>query len=145
MMKNKMLIMNWRWALLICGLVSILFGVVAYKSLPAEEHSLIMLTGMFSGVGTAFFAVGVRGFVLNKKLTPEQKRQAEIDSKDERNVMITGKAYIISSVVTSAFFVISSFVLVGLGNRVAAYFCIAGMYFQVISRALAQIYYRKKL
>ena len=144
-MKNKSSIIKKRWILLACGLASILFGVTVYMNLPAGEPDLSMLMGMFSGVGAAFLAVSARGFFLNAMMTPEQKRQSEIDSKDERNILISRKAYVVSNVVTGAFFAVSSFILVGLGNRVAAYFCIGGMYLQIFSQALAQIYYKKKM
>ncbi|MDR0469213.1 MAG: hypothetical protein LBH09_04500 [Peptococcaceae bacterium] len=145
MIKRKAMIINLRWILVVSGLISVLFGIVVNQALPENEHDLIMLMGMFVGLGSAFITVGIIGFVLNARMTPEQKRQEEIDRKDERNIMICGYAYKISSIATSVFFAVSSFVLVGLGNRLAAYFCIGGMYLQIITQALAQMYYQKKM
>ena len=145
MIKNQAFIMNLRWVMLVGGIISILFGVLAHMNLPVEDHNLQMLTGMFTGCGTAFLAIGAYGFILNARMTPEEKRQVEIDRKDERNAMICGKAYTVSGNVTSVFFAVSSFVLVGLGNRGAAYLCIGGMYLQIISMALAQLYYQKRM
>ena len=145
MIKKSAMVIKLRWMLFIVGLISIIFGVAVYTQLPAEEHNLIMLMGMFTGLGAAFATIGAYGFILNARMTPEQKRQSEIELKDERNVLISGKAYKVSGVVTTAFFVVSAFVTVGLGYRGTAYLCIGGMYLQIISMALAQIYYKKKI
>lgn len=145
MFKNKTIIMNQRWILLIGGLISIIFGVAVYRMLPAEEHNLSMLMGMFTGVGAAFLTIGAVGFIMNARMAPEQKRQMEINYKDERNVVIRGKAYKVSGIAASVFFAVSSFVMVALGNRSAAYLCISGMYVQIIVMAIAQMYYQKKM
>jgi uncharacterized membrane protein len=145
MIKNKAMIMNLRWVLLIGGLISFIFGVAVYRTLPADAHDVTMLMGMFTGLGSAFLAVGAVGLVMNLKMTPEQKRQMEIDQKDERNVIICGKAYKVSGIVTSICFAVTSFVMVAMGNRFTAYLCIGGMYVQIISMAVAQLYYQKKM
>jgi uncharacterized membrane protein len=143
--KNKATIINFRWIFLAGGLISILFSIVFYLNMPAENNDLIMLTGMFAGLGTAFISIGAYGFVMNARMTPEQKRQAEIDMKDERNQLINGKACKVACVVASVFFAVSAFVMVAFGNRTAAYLCIGGMYVQILTMMIAQLYYKRKL
>ena len=145
MIKKTAMIMNLRWLFVVGGLISIIFSVAVYTQLPADEHDLIMLMGMFTGLGAAFVTIGAYGFILNARMTPEQKQQAKNELKDERNVMIRGKAFQVSGIVTTAFFTVSAFALVGLGHRSMAYMCIGGMYLQIISLALAQMYYQKKI
>jgi vacuolar-type H+-ATPase subunit I/STV1 len=145
MWKNKAMIRGMRWVMLVCGLFSVIIGLAVHQYLPSGEQNLIMLMGMLVGTGSAFITVAAYGFVMNARMTPEQKKQSEIDLKDERNIMIRGKALKASSIATSVFFTGSAFVMVGLGHRAAAYLCIGGMYIQVIAMALAQMYYQKKM
>lgn len=134
-----------RWAMVVGGLLFILFGVFVYLPLPEGEHNLSMLMGMFSGAGTGIFAVGMVAVVQNRRMTPAQKRQVEIDCKDERNIAIQGKAFYISGCVAAIFFISAAFLLVGLGYRVPAYLVLGGLCLQVISLFAAEQYYRKHM
>ena len=145
MFKNFIIIRNMRWPIFISGLVSAVFGVAVYLYLPEYEHNLNMLMGMFTGFGAACIAISILGFVRNARMSSAQKKQEEIDFKDERNVMIRGKVSKISSINTIIFFTVVSFVMIAVGNRTAAYLCIAGLYVQLFSQVFAQMYYQKKL
>lgn len=139
------LLRKFRWAFVIVGIISAVFGIVSYSTMPSEDPNFSMLMGMFTGMGSAFVVAGVIVIILNRKMTPEQLKQLEIEKKDERNTAIQGKALLVSNIVTALFFAVSAFVLVGLGNRTAAYLVLGGLYLQLFSIIFASRHYQKKM
>lgn len=134
-----------RWIMVAVGIVSIVFSIYTYIGLPEDEHDLIMLMGMFTGFGAAFLVLGIINVIKTRRMTREQLKQEEIERNDERTVAVNGKAYTVSSIITSVFLAVSAFALVGLGYRVAAYIVIGGLYLQIISLLVATRYFQKRM
>lgn len=75
--------------LIIAGVVAIAFGIWYSYITPEDVHHLQMLAGMFTGMGSAFLAIGVLNTLRCHFGSAEKRKQREIERNDERNVQIT--------------------------------------------------------
>lgn len=127
------------------GIITLVFGLLATKSLDTDARNISMLKGMFTGLGTAFTVIG--GIkLLQNKLSPEEKLRAkEIDLKDERNIQLTRISFSVSSTVATILFAAMAYLLVALDYIIPAFICIGAMYIQIFSFFIARRYYSKKM
>jgi hypothetical protein len=129
----------------IVGIISLLFGIVGYKSGWSSTGNGEMLLGMFTGLGAAFAATSIFR-LLHRKFTPAAKlKQEEIDLKDERNVQILRAAYTIANTAASLLFAVLTFIFVWLDYRVPAFITIGALWIQVIVFFLSYTYFSKKM
>ncbi|MDR0885605.1 MAG: hypothetical protein LBN22_04460 [Clostridiales Family XIII bacterium] len=135
--------------LLIVGIASIVLGICLFVSVPESAHGLSSLAGILTGMGAVFTVFGICSLIKHAKLTPEQKRQLAIEANDERNVMVTGKAFVISSITGIALCFIVGVVFFALDNIdienvVVGYAFIACMFVQTVTFVAAHSYYNRK-
>lgn len=72
----------------IWGVISVAFGIILYNKIPDNVDGV--LTGL--GVGLASAGISMWRFFRMEKKDPEKWKQHEIESQDERNVIIRLKA-----------------------------------------------------
>lgn len=137
---------NKYWGTLIAvGIITLIFGLIAYKSISNDTHNIAMLKGMFTGLGSAFTTIGLVKLIQNK-ITPEAKLKAkEIESKDERNISILRMAHAIANTVATTLFAAMAFVFVALNYITPAFIALGAMYIQVLTFFIANKYYNKKM
>ena len=70
------------------GVISVAFGIILYNKIPDNVDGV--LTGL--GVGLASAGISMWRFFRMEKKDPEKWKQHEIESQDERNVIIRLKA-----------------------------------------------------
>lgn len=134
----------WRFFIAI-GIISIVFGTVSTLRLPDDVHDLSMLMGMFTGMGTAFIAIGIIRLIHLKVAPPEKLKQEEIELNDERNIQILRIAYTVANVTSTILFAVMAFVFVFLGYRTPALISIGAIYVQLLAFFIAYKYYGKKM
>lgn len=130
---------------LIVGMISMLFGIVGYKSGWSSAGNGDMLLGMFTGLGAAFAATSIYRLLHRKLSSAEKLKQEEIDLKDERNVQILRVAYTVANTAASLLFAVLTFVFVWLDYRVPAFITIGALWIQVIVFFLSYAYFSKKM
>lgn len=130
---------------LIVGMISLLFGVVGYKSGWSSTGNEDMLLGMFTGLGAAFAATSIYRLLHRKFSSAEKLKQEEIDLKDERNVQILRASYTIASTASSLLFAVMAFVFVWLDYRVPAFISIGALWIQAIVFFVSYTYFSKKM
>ena len=137
---------NKYWsAMVVVGVITLIFGIITYNSISSDMHNVAMLKGMFTGLGAAFTAIGLVKIFQNK-MTPEAKLKAkEIELKDERNIQILRISYSIANVVAIILFVVMAFVFVALNYIIPAFISIGAMYIQVLTFFIAYKYYSSKM
>lgn len=118
-------------AVVIMGAVSLVFGILFARSLSDEEHSLMMLAGMFSGAGAGIMAVAIFFWIRSKVLSPEKLKQKEIEKNDERNVQINNAAFTVVAATANLTFAVLAFVLMGMGYMVPSLIMVACVYLQL--------------
>lgn len=118
-------------AMVVFGVVSLVFGILFARSLSDEEHTLMMLAGMFSGAGAGIVAVAIFFWIRSKVLSPEKLKQKEIEKNDERNVQITRAAMTVVACTSNVTFGILAFVLMGMGFMIPSLIMVGCIYVQV--------------
>lgn len=137
---------NRFWTTLVAiGFITLIFGVVVYKDLPDSEHNMSMLMGMFSGLGSAFMAIGIVKLIHYRRTPAEKLKQEEIELKDERNIQILRIAYTIANTTATILFGLMAFIFVWLDYRIPAFISIGALYIQIITFFISYKYYNKKM
>ncbi|MGN0660015.1 MAG: hypothetical protein ACI4LA_10495 [Emergencia sp.] len=126
-----------RIAVFAAGIFSLIFGIVFNSCLEESQHNLSMLAGMFSGAGTGLLALAVFFELRDRFMSPEKKKEKEIEKNDERNVRLMEKTMSIVAVSGVITFAVLAFVLVGLGYVVPSLLVIAAIYLQLITYFIA--------
>ena len=90
-----------------------------------------MLAGMFTGMGSAFLAIGVFFFLRSHFGSAEKKKQREIERNDERNVQITRYAMSIAAFAAVLFSAILIFVFTALNYILPSMLILAGVYIEL--------------
>ena len=72
----------------ILGVISVAFGIILYNKIPDNVDGVLI--GL--GVGLASAGISMWRFFRMEKKDPEKWKQHEIESQDERNVIIRLKA-----------------------------------------------------
>ena len=127
------------------GVVSLIFGIFFGRSLPEEEHNLMMLAGMFSGAGAGIIAVAVFFWIRSKVLSPEKLKEKEIEKKDERNVQITQASCTVVALSSILTFAALAFLLMGMGYMVPSLIMVGGLYLQVVVLLIASRIISRKM
>lgn len=137
---------NKYWGcMVVVGIITLIFGVITYTSMSNDLHNIAMLKGMFTGIGSAFTAIGLVKLFQNK-MTPEAKLKAkEIELKDERNIQILRISYSIANVAAIILFAVMAFVFVAFNYIIPAFISIGAMYIQVLTFFIAYKYYNSKM
>lgn len=136
---------NFWKILILVGIIPLVFGLVAYKTISGDTHNIAMLKGMTAGLGGAFTAIGCIKLFQNKMSPSEKLKAREIEAKDERNIQILRISYSIANTVATILFVAMTFLFIGLNYIVPAFISLGAMYIQVISFFIANKYYNKKM
>ncbi|MCI5688819.1 MAG: hypothetical protein MR303_10100 [Emergencia sp.] len=121
----------FNFTLIIAGAVAIVFGLWYSYITPEEMHHLQMLAGMFTGMGSAFLAIGVFFFLHSHFGSAEKKKQREIERNDERNVQITCYAMSIAAFAAVLFSAILIFVFTALNYILPSMLILAGVYIEL--------------
>lgn len=114
--------------MVLLGVVSMAYGIIAYQSAPEDAHAYNQLLGMFTGFGTGLLAVGLFFWVRSKVVPKEKQKQQEIERNDERNIAIVRAALSVAALVAMGLFAVLAFVFTGMGYLVPSYFCLGAMY-----------------
>ena len=118
--------------LMVVGVVSLVFGIVFSNIISEEQHNLMMLSGMFSGLGTAFIVIGIISIIKMKTITAEKLKKKEIEQNDERNIQVLRAAYSVVASASIFIFAILAFVFVGIGYKVPGIMMVVAMYVEVL-------------
>ncbi|NLO86638.1 MAG: hypothetical protein GX096_14615 [Clostridiales bacterium] len=144
-MKKKNVTNTTAIAFLIVGIITMAYGVVGHLQGTAIERHVEKLLGMFAGAGFALMVLGIAMLVI-VKLSPKEKiEQAEVEMTDERNIAISRAAGLVGFAVSVVVLVVLAFTLTAMGYLEASLPCIIGLYVSVISFAIAQRVYQKKM
>lgn len=137
---------NEFWTILVVvGVITFIFGIVCTIGVPEDASNLNMLSGMFTGIGASFAAIGIVKLIHYKRTSAVKLKQEEIELKDERNIQILRIAYSVSSSVASVLFVIMAFVFVLFNYKTPALICVGALYVQVIAFFIAYKYFSRKM
>ena len=137
---------NRIWAtLVVVGIISFIFGIVVNIGVPDEMDNINMLMGMFTGVGSAFIAIGIFKLIHYKKTSAEKLKQEKIELKDERNIQLLRIACSVSNTAGYILFAIMAFVFVALDYRIPAFICIGALYVQFLAFLISYKYYSRKM
>lgn len=117
-----------RTAALGLGIVSFLFGLLAFLIGKPEGHSINTLLGMFTGFGAGIIGVAVWMTVREKVLPKEKLEQEKIEQQDERNIAISRAAGLVTFYAAILIFAVLIFLFMGLGYTVPSYICLGAMY-----------------
>lgn len=113
-MKNKEMQKVIGRIMVVIGVVSLVFGIVFTNILDESQHNLNMLAGMFSGAGTGLLGVAVYMTIRDRRMTPEQRKEIEIEQNDERNVALMNRTMSIVAVSLVITLAVLAFVLVAM-------------------------------
>lgn len=83
------------WMMLVAVGMLVLIGDIVFKDMLTKTAE-----GVLSGIGSGLMGVGMAKFAIGRmeEKHPKQMKQNQIESKDERNVMIRHKAQALSGV-----------------------------------------------
>lgn len=142
----KTLKSNKYWGtMIVVGMVTLLFGGIAYKGISNDTHNIAMLKGMFFGLGVAFTTIGLLKLIQNKRTPVDKLKAKEIESKDERNIQILRISYSISNMVATILFATMAFLFVALNYIIPAFISLGAMYIQLLIFFIAHKYYNSKM
>lgn len=131
--------------LIVIGMVLLVFGIVSSIRFPDDAHNMNMLMGMFTGMGSAFIAIGIVKLIHYKRTPAEKLKQEQIELNDERNIEILRIAYTIANVIATILFIVMAFTFVWLDYRIPAFFSIGAMCVQVLAFSIAYKYFNGKM
>lgn len=142
----KSLKSNKYWATLtVVGIATLIFCGITYKSMSSDTHNLVMLNGMFFGVGVAFTAMGLFKLILNKRTPAEKLKAKEIEAKDERNIQILRISYSVANTLAIILFATMAFLFMGLDYIIPAFISLGAMFIHLLSVFIALKYYNRKM
>lgn len=80
--------------LLYIGIAIFAVGILLKHLFPAQEGAMQSLPFVLSGLGVGIISAGVANMLRKRKIeqNPEKAREYEIAEKDERNILLRGKA-----------------------------------------------------
>ena len=131
--------------LVIVGVITFIFGVVCDIRIPNDVNNLNMLMGMFTGLGSAFVAIGIVKLIHYKRTSVVKLKQEKIELNDERNIQILRIAYSVASTIASVLFAIMSFVFIWLDYKIPAFISIGALYVQLLSFFIAYKHFSRKM
>jgi len=114
--------------IMILGAASFLFGLLSFLILKPEGRSVNTLMGMFTGFGAGIMGVAIWQTIRAKVVSKEKLEQEEIEKWDERNIAIIRAAATAAYYAAILLMSVLIFLFMGLGYRVPAYICMAGLY-----------------
>lgn len=114
--------------LVVIGIISFTFGILSTIVTPEDAHNLSMLSGMFTGLGAGFVAIGLVQYIRNKISSPEKLRTKEIEKTDERNIQLIRAAAAVTMSASYVIFAVLAFLFVALDYRIPAFITIGAMY-----------------
>ncbi len=129
----------------VVGIITLVFGTIAYGSISDDTHNIAMLKGMFFGLGAAFTVIGLFKLIQNKVTPAEKLKVKAIELQDERNVQVLRNSYSIANVVATILFAIMAFLFVALNYIVPAFISLGAMYIQLLIFFIAHKYYNSKM
>jgi len=129
----------------VLGIISFLIGYVMILICPLNEKLDIPLTTtekiILGMVGSIFVIVGITCLVKNYF---KDNENSIIAAKDERNIMIRGKAAGISMLITIFVMLTVEFILICIGDSTAAFLVAIAMFLCGNIQLLLFCYYQKK-
>ena len=137
---------NKFWEMLVViGIITLIFGAIAYKGVSDDTQNIAMLKGMIFGLGCTFTSIGLFKIIQNKRTPVEKLKAKEIELRDERNVQILRISYSVSNSVATVLFATMGFVFVALDYIMPAFIALGALYIQVIAFFIAHRYYNNKM
>jgi Ca2+/Na+ antiporter len=137
---------NKFWVTLVgVGIISFIFGLVGNMGVPDEAGNISMVMGMFTGLGSAFIAIGIVKLIHYKRSSAIKLKQEEIELKDERNIQILRVAGSVANATASALFAIMAFVFVFLDYRIPAFVCLGALYVHLLVFFISYKYYSSRM
>ena len=137
---------NKYWGTMVAvGVVTLMFGQIAYKNISNDIHNIAMLKGMFFGLGISFTVIGLLKLIQNKRTPQEKLKAKEIESKDERNIQILRIAYSVSNVMATILFAAMAFLFVRLNYVIPAFISLGAIYIQLLTFIIVHRYYNSKM
>ena len=129
--------------LTVLGILAIIAGILMTSVLKIDFGSLKFLSYLLSGIGCAAAGYGITEIAEKDimKKSPDVYKQMQIDSQDERNVMIQNAAKAKAFDVMQMIFLIL-IITVGLMGELTVTLFMVICYFSVLGLA---VFYRKKL
>lgn len=120
-----MLKKTWVYA----ALLALGVALIALSFLFSAE-STKAIQGVMLGIGTGLMGMSLSniGMIRHMKKNPHLAKEAEIESKDERNVMIRAKAKAASADVTRWFIIALAFVLILIDAPLWTTLCVVSVY-----------------
>ncbi|MFA9398526.1 MAG: hypothetical protein ACERKV_09705 [Clostridiaceae bacterium] len=132
-------------ALVVIGVISLVFGIISNGMIPDGSNNLNMLMGMFTGLGASFTAIGTFKLIHIKRASAAKLKQEEIDLKDERNIQVLRISYTVASATASVLFSIMIFLFVFLNYITASFICLGALYIQILAFFISYKYFSKKM
>jgi uncharacterized membrane protein len=119
------------------GLLS--FGFVA-RQLGYAQNAL----DFAMGIGCGFILVGAISMAV-KLRNPKYAKQADVEQRDERNVMLNGKAGYVTFFTTLFALVAMAIVFLAINNETACYITLALLAIHMLTFLIALTYFKKKM
>lgn len=129
---------------LLIGVILAAFGILGVLLDMVQSFHLIMLLGMFTGIGMVFIGGGVIT-LYRIRFNVEKLREEEIKQKDERNIQITRASYAVSNSAASIMLGGMAFVLVFMNYIVPALIAVGVLCVQMIVFLIAHRIISKKM
>ena len=129
------------------ALLALGFALIGLSFLFSAE-STKAVQGVMLGIGSGLMGMSISnlGMIRHMKKNPHLVKEAEIESKDERNVMIRAKAKAASADITRWFIIALAFVLILIDAPLWTTLCTVGVY--LLYHVLALVYmarYQKEM
>lgn len=117
--------------LIIAGVVAMVFGLWYSHIISEEVHHLQMLAGMFTGMGSAFLAIGILNALRSRFGSAEKKKQREIEKNDERNIQLTHYAMSVAAFASVLISAVLIFVFTALDYILASMLLLSSLYVEL--------------
>lgn len=131
--------------MVIIGVIFFVFGVFYYRILPEEAHNLSMLSGMFSGFGGAFIAMGVINLIRLRLISPEKLKIEENERNDERNIQLLRISYTMAEVSSIFLFAIMAFIFIWLDYKIPAFISMGALFINAAVMLISYHVYSKRM
>jgi len=127
------------------GIISLAFGVIAYQTASEDAHDYSRFLGMLAGFGSGIIAVAVFYMIRARVISPEKRKQQEIEQNDERNIALQRAALAVAAVAGMLMFAALAFAFTAMGYPMPSYICLGAMYLQVLVYLAALRVYKRRM
>ncbi|NLA86409.1 MAG: hypothetical protein GX847_03830 [Clostridiales bacterium] len=129
---------------ILIGVILVAFGVLGVLLEMVQSFHLVMLLGMFTGIGAVFIGGGV--FTLYRvRFAPQKLKEEEINRRDERNIQVTRASYAVSNSAAALLFGFMAFILVLLNYITPALIAVGALCIQALVSVIAYRVFNKRM